>query len=165
MDPLRPAVVTVGRFAAGSAFNVIPGEAEICGTTRTFDREMWASWPERIERVVRGVCESMGAKYELKYSRGYPPLLNDMEMAEIVRQCAIQVVGEDKVVEPEPTMGGEDMAFFLEKAKGCFFFLGVGRKGSAPVHNSKFDFNEDVLPLGVETYCRTAMKLLSAPPS
>ena len=88
-------------------------------------------------------------------------MLNDGQMAEIVRKCALQVAGEDKIVEPEPTMGGEDMAFYLEKAKGCFFFLGVGREGGAPVHNSKFDFNEDVLALGVETYCRIAMQLLS----
>jgi amidohydrolase len=163
MNPLSPTVVTVGRFAAGSTFNIIPAEAEMCGTTRTFDREIWSSWPERIEQVVRGVCEAMGAKYELKYSQGYPPLHNNAEMSEIVRQCAIQAVGEARVVMPEPTMGGEDMSFFLEKAKGCFFFLGVGRKGGAPIHNSKFDFNEDVLALGVETYCRIAMELLSAP--
>jgi amidohydrolase len=161
MNPLSPAVVTVGQFNAGSTFNVIPREAEMCGTTRTFDREIWSSWSERIEKVVRGVCESMGAQYELKYSQGYPPLLNDGEMAEIVRKCALKVVGEDRVVEPEPTMGGEDMAFFLEKAKGCFFFLGVGREGGAPVHNPKFDFNEEVLGLGVETYCRLALELLN----
>jgi metal-dependent amidase/aminoacylase/carboxypeptidase family protein len=134
----------------------------MCGTTRTFDREIWLSWPERIEKVVRGVCESMGAQYELQYTQGYPPLLNDEEMAQWVRQCAIDVVGEQKVVEPEPTMGGEDMAFYLEKAKGCFFFLGVGREGCASLHNPKFDFNEDVLPLGVETYCRLAFELLKS---
>jgi len=161
MNPLSPTVVTVGRFQAGSTFNVIPGEAEMCGTTRTFDRQIWLSWPERIEKVVRGVCESMGAQYELQYTQGYPPLLNDEEMAEWVRKCAVDVVGEDKVVEPEPTMGGEDMAFYLEKSKGCFFFLGVGREGCAPLHNPKFDFNEDVLPLGVETYCRLACELLT----
>jgi len=160
MNPLSPTVVTVGRFQAGSTFNVIPGEAEMCGTTRTFDRQIWLSWPERIEKVVRGVCESMGAQYELQYTQGYPPLLNDEEMAEWVRKCAVAVVGEDKVMEPEPTMGGEDMAFYLEKSKGCFFFLGVGREGCAPLHNPKFDFNEDVLPLGVETYCRLACELL-----
>jgi amidohydrolase len=160
MNPLSPTVVTVGRFQAGSTFNVIPGEAEMCGTTRTFDRQIWLSWPERIEKVVRGVCESMGAQYELQYTQGYPPLLNDEEMAEWVRKCAVDVVGEDKVMEPEPTMGGEDMAFYLEKSKGCFFFLGVGREGCAPLHNPKFDFNEDVLPLGVETYCRLACELL-----
>ena len=160
MNPLSPTVVTVGRFQAGSAFNIIPEVAEMCGTTRTFDREIWLSWPERIEQVVRGVCESMGAQYNLQYTQGYPPLLNDEEMAQWVRQCAIDVVGEQKVVEPEPTMGGEDMAFYLQKAKGCFFFLGVGREGCASLHNPKFDFNEDVLPLGVETYCRLGFELL-----
>lgn len=160
MDPLDPTVVTIGSFHAGTTFNVIPGEAELCGTTRTFDRDIWTSWPERLEKIVRGVCQSMGADYELKYAQGYPPLFNDESMAEVVRRCAGEVVGEDQVIEPEPTMGGEDMAFYLEKSKGCFFFLGVGREGCAPLHNSKFDLNEEVLSIGVETYCRVALELL-----
>ncbi|MFH1242947.1 MAG: M20 family metallopeptidase [Pseudomonadota bacterium] len=160
MNPLRPTVVTVGSFHAGSTFNVIPGAAEMCGTTRTFDREIWMSWPERMEKVIRGVCESMGALYELKYAEGYPPLLNDDFMADLVRRCAGAVVGKDLVLEPEPTTGGEDMAFYLEKSKGCFFFLGVGREGCAPLHNPKFDFNEKTLLLGVENYCRVAWELL-----
>lgn len=160
MNPLQPSVVTVGSFHAGSTFNVIPGEAEMCGTTRTFDRDIWNTWPERLDKIIGGVCESMGATYELKYSQGYPPLLNDEDMAQVVARCAEAVVGEENVIEPEPTLGGEDMAFYLEKSKGCFFFLGVGREGCAPIHNSKFDFNEDVLLLGVETYCRVAVDLL-----
>ncbi len=160
MDPLDPTVVTIGSFHAGTTFNVIPGEAELSGTTRTFDRDIWTSWPERLEKIVRGVCQSMGADYELKYAQGYPPLFNDESMAEVVRRCAGEVVGEDQVIEPEPTMGGEDMAFYLEKSKGCFFFLGVGREGCAPLHNSKFDLNEEVLSIGVETYCRVALELL-----
>ena len=160
MDPLNPTVVTIGSFHAGTTFNVIPGEAELSGTTRTFDRDIWNFWPERIEKIVRGVCQSMGADYELKYAQGYPPLFNDESMAEVVRRCAGEVVGEDRVIEPEPTMGGEDMAFYLEKSKGCFFFLGVGREGCAPLHNSKFDLNEKVLSIGVETYCRVALELL-----
>ena len=160
MNPLTPTVVTVGSFHAGTTFNIIPGVAEMCGTTRTFDREVWQSWPERMEKIIRGVCESMGAGYELKYSQGYPPLVNDEWMTEVVRRCAVDAVGEEKVVEPEPTMGGEDMAFFLEKAKGCFYFLGVGREGGFPLHNSKFTFNEQVLLTGVEMYCRIAFHLL-----
>jgi amidohydrolase len=160
MNPLIPTVVTVGSFHAGTTFNIIPGIAEICGTTRTFDREIWQSWPKRMERIIRGVCESMGADYELKYTQGYPPLFNDAWMAGIVQQCAIDAVGEEKVVEPEPTMGGEDMAFFLEKAKGCFYFLGVGREGGFPLHNPKFTFNERVMLTGVELYCRIAERLL-----
>jgi amidohydrolase len=160
MNPLQPSVVTVGSFHAGSTFNVIPGEAEMCGTTRTFDRDIWNRWPERLGKIIGGVCESMGATYELKYTQGYPPLLNDAEMARVVARCAEKVVGKQNVIVPEPTMGGEDMAFYLEKTKGCFFFLGVGRKGCEPIHNSRFDFNEDVLLLGVETYCRVALDLL-----
>jgi amidohydrolase len=160
MNPLNPAVVTVASFHAGSIFNVIPGEADLSGTTRTFDREIWKSWPGRIEKIVRSVCQSMDADYELKYSQGFPPTINDESMVEIVRRCAADVVGKDQVVEPEPTMGGEDMAFFLERSKGCYFFLGVGREGCAPIHNPKFDFNEDILLTGVETYCRISLELL-----
>ncbi len=160
MDPISPAVVTVGSFHAGEAFNVIPGEAEMCGTARTFDRSVWKAFPEQIERIVRGVCESMGATYELDYQHGFPPLINDVEMSRWVGECAEAVVGTGNVLEPAPTMGGEDMSLFLEKTKGCFFFLGVGRKDCAPLHNARFDFNEDALCLGVETHCRTAMKLL-----
>ena len=162
MNPLSPAVVTIGNFRAGSTFNVIPGEAHMCGTTRTFDLKIWDSWEKRIEKIVCGVCESMGADYKLKYARGYPPTINDESMTERVRRCAEKVVGEERVIEPVPTMGGEDMAFYLERSKGCFFFVGVGREGDAPIHNPNFDFNEDALLLGAETYCRTALELLGS---
>ncbi len=160
MDPLEPIVVTVGTFHAGTAFNIIPAQAELSGTTRTFNPETWNTWEARIEKVVRGVCDSMGCDYEIKYSQGYPVTINDTSMAEIVRGCAEKVVGEDHVVVPQKTMGGEDFAFYLQKSKGCFFALGVGREGAAPVHNPSFDFNEDVLLLGMETYCRLGLELL-----
>jgi len=161
MDPLTPTVLTVGRFHSGSAFNVIPGEASITGTTRTFDRDIWKTWPERIERVAGPVCQSMGARYEADYWEGYPPLQNDEVMAQVVRECAADVFGKTHVLEPELTMAGEDMAFFLEQAKGCFFFLGTGTEGCAPLHNARFTFNEEILLRGVETYCRVALRLLS----
>lgn len=160
MDPLSPTVVTVGSFHAGTTFNVIPGEAELSGTTRTFDEEIWRSWAPRVETVVRGVCESMGARYELTYSPGYPPTVNDENMAALVRRCAAEVVGSEGVKEPRPTMGGEDMAFYLREVPGCYFFLGVGREGAAPIHNPRFEFNEEVMVLGVESFCRAALALL-----
>jgi amidohydrolase len=147
MDPLEPTVVTVGTFHAGTAFNIIPGEVELSGTTRTFNPDIWDTWEARIEKVVRGVCESMGTDFELKYSQGYPATINDDAMAQVVRRCAEKVVGTDRVVIPARTMGGEDFAFYLQRSKGCFFALGVGREGAAPVHSPKFDFNEDILPL------------------
>jgi metal-dependent amidase/aminoacylase/carboxypeptidase family protein len=104
---------------------------------------------------------ALGADFELKFERGYPPTINDESMLEVVRRCAEQVVGKDRVVEPDPTMGGEDMAYYLQKSKGFFFALGVGREDGAPIHNPEFDFNEEVLLLGVETHCRIGLDLLS----
>jgi amidohydrolase len=160
MNPLEPVVVTVGSFHAGTAFNIIPDEALLSGTTRTFDQDIWHSWEKRLEKVIRGVCESMGADYEFKFAMGYPPTINDDAMADLVRRCAAEVVGPDKVIEPAKTMGGEDMSFFLQKSKGCFYALGAGFEDGTPVHNPKFTINEDILSLGVETHCRVALELL-----
>ena len=160
MNPQEPAVVTVGMFHAGTAFNIIPGEAKLSGTTRTFNLDIWNSWAERLEKIVRGVCESMGAEFELVFSKGYPPTINDDSMAEVVRRCAQKVVGEAKVVVPERSMGGEDMSYFLQQSKGCFYALGVGREEFVPFHNARFDFNEEILSIGVEVHCRTALDLL-----
>jgi amidohydrolase len=160
MDPMEPTVVTVGSFHAGTAFNIIPGEAELSGTTRTFDLDFWKSSQQRVEKIIRGVCESMGADFELNYAFAYPPTINDEFMSAVVSRCAAEVVGKERVLEPQKTMGGEDFSFYAQKSKGCFFALGVGREGGPPVHNPAFDFNEDLMLLGVETYCRVAMELL-----
>lgn len=160
VDPLEPAVVTVGTFHSGTAFNIIPKEAVLSGTTRTFHPDIWKSWKGRIEKIVGGVCESMGAEYELQYTQGYPATINDESMAEVIRRSAEKVVGKEQVVEPARTLGGEDFSFYLQKSKGCYFALGVGRPGGAPVHNSRFDFREDLMLLGVEIYCQTVLELL-----
>jgi len=160
MSPISPTVVTIGSITGGSSYNIIPDSVALKGTTRTFDREIWLAWPARMETIIKGVCESMGAEYTLDYKPGYPPTVNDAEMAELAGRCAARVVGEENVVAPESTMGGEDMSYYLEKAPGCFIFLGTGRPGSAPLHNSKFDFDEEVLITGVELFCETALTLL-----
>jgi amidohydrolase len=162
MDPLEPVVVTVGKFQAGTTFNIIPAEAVMCGTTRTFNPDIWDSWEARIEKIVRGVCESMGADFELNYQRGYPATINDESIAEIVRECAAETVGSDNVIEPPMVMGGEDFAFYLQKVKGCFFILGVGQeKDNAPIHNAKFNLNEEAMTCAVEIYCHAALRLLA----
>jgi amidohydrolase len=157
MNPLRPTVVTVGRFRAGTAFNVIPE------TARTFDTATWRRWPDIIETVVKGVCDSMGAGYEATFEQGYPPTINDVGMAERITRVAGDVVGVDRVIVPDPTMGGEDMSFFLQKAPGCYFCLGAGNDAYAGIHSPRFDFNEEILITGVETYCRAALDLLGTP--
>jgi amidohydrolase len=160
-DPLSPTVVTVGSLHAGTAHNIIPSVAEMSGTTRTFDTEIWAHWEKRLDKIIKGVCDSMGADYALNYCPGYPVTVNDPEMSQLVERCAAAVVGSEQVVVPAKTMGGEDFAFFLEEAKGCYFALGARRPDGASVHNPEFDFNEDILLTGVETYCRIALELLT----
>jgi amidohydrolase len=160
INPLSPSVITVGQFNAGTTFNIIPEEAHLSGTTRTFDPEIWKSWPQRIDTVANGICKAMGASYDLDYQPGYPVTANDVWMADVIKAIAESVVGKENVIVPEPTMGGEDISFFLERSQGCFFFLGVGHGECAPLHNPHFTFNEEVLLTGVEIYCRAAIKLL-----
>ena len=79
-DPLKPTVVTVGTFHAGTAFNVIPAVAELSGTTRTFDPDVWKRWESDLRQIISGVCASMGAGFELNYTQGYPVTINDAGM-------------------------------------------------------------------------------------
>ncbi len=160
LNPLSPSVVTIGSFHAGSAPNAIPGKAYLSGTTRSFDKGIWKSYPRVLEQVIKGVCQSMGARYKFKIGTGYPPLENDPKMVELMKKSMLKVVPKDRIKKPESTMGGEDMAYVFEESKGCFFFVGTGFDGCAPLHNSKFDFDESVLSLGIDTYIRYALDLL-----
>lgn len=160
VDPLHPALLTVGSFHSGNAFNVIPETADMSGTLRSFDAAVRDRWKERIEQVVGGICSAMGASYSLKFTSGYPYVDNDAGVADIVRRAAVAAVGEDNTLLATPSMGGEDVAYFLQKAPGCFFFLGTGFEEGYPIHNAKFTIAEDILPVGVEVLCRAAIALL-----
>ncbi len=160
LNPLIPSVLTIGSFHAGTAPNIIPETAELTGTMRTFNKKTWKSYPEIFEQVIKGVCDSMGASYELTSSPGYPPLESDPGMVKLMNKSMAKVVPGDRIREPESTMGAEDMAFVLERTKGCFFFLGTGFENCAPLHSSKFNFDESLLLLGVETFVRFALDLL-----
>jgi amidohydrolase len=166
VSPLDSAVVTVGKFAAGTAFNIIAGSAVLTGTVRTFDQETYRTIPGIFERVVRGVTESLGASYNLRYDRHTPPLVNDAEMCTLVAASSAEVVGSENVIQDRsvPTMGSEDMAYFLERVPGCFFFLGTRNESRGfvhPHHSPKFDIDEEALPAGVEIMTRAISRYLS----
>ncbi len=163
-DPLQPAVVTVGTFHAGTAFNVIPEEARLTGTVRTFDDEVWRAVPGHVEEVVRGVCAAHGCTCEIRYDRHIQPLVNDPAMAEVVRGCAEAVVGGEAIVDLR-TMGGEDMGEFLARVPGCFFFVGARNEDrgiTAPHHHPEFDLDEEALVIGCELLVRSALAALSS---
>jgi amidohydrolase len=159
VSPLDSAVVTVGIFNAGNAFNIIADTATLRGTVRTFNKETHRVIPEMVERVIRGVCESMGASYKLDYIRQTSPLINTAEMCELVAECAAEVVGVENVIRDESvrTMGGEDMSYFLERVPGCYFFLGTRNEARGlihPHHSPRFDIDESALVIGVEIMTR-----------
>ncbi|MGK7907181.1 MAG: M20 family metallopeptidase [Synechococcus sp.] len=155
VNPLESAVISIGKFHAGKAFNVIAPRAELWGTVRCFSKEMARFLPKRIEQVVEGVCQAHGATYALDYHPLYPAVNNDANMAELVRQSAISVLGDAAKTVPEMTMGGEDMSYFLEEVPGCYFFLGSANSEAGldyPHHHPRFDFDETALGIGVEIF-------------
>ena len=165
VSPVEPAVVTIGAVHGGQAFNVIPDEVVLTGTIRTFDDALRRSMPERIARVAGGVAQALQCRAEVEVKAGNPPVVNDAAVAEIARRAAARVVGEDKVVSPEPTMGGEDMAVYFERVPGCFVFVGSAnpaRGFDQPHHSPRFDFDEDALPIGCEFLLAAAEEAIRA---
>jgi amidohydrolase len=158
VDPIESAVVTVGKFHAGTARNIIADSAQLSGTVRYFNPTYEGYFKHRIEQVIAGVCQSHGARYELDYQSLYSPLINDGVIADLVRSVAAEVVESPLGVVPNcQTMGGEDMAFFLQEVPGCYFFLGsanAARGLDYPHHHPRFDFDETALGLGVEMFVR-----------
>jgi len=152
VSPLEPAVVTVGTVYGGDAFNVIPAQVELSGTIRTFSPQVREVVLRRVRELVEGVAASCGATAELEIKSLTPAVVNDAEVAEVVRAAAEAVVGPENVSSGQQTMGSEDAAFFMREIPGCYLFLGSAnaeRGLDAPHHNPRFDIDEDVLPLGV----------------
>ncbi|BAZ26013.1 N-acyl-L-amino acid amidohydrolase [Kalymmatonema gypsitolerans NIES-4073] len=162
VNPIDSAVVTVGELHAGTAENVIADTAWMRGTVRYFNPELKGLFHQRVEQIIAGICQSHGARYDLDYWSLYPPVINDATIAELVRSVAQEVVETPVGVVPEcQTMGGEDMSYFLQEVPGCYFFLGSANpeKGLAyPHHHPRFDFDETVLPMGVEMFVRCVEK-------
>jgi len=158
IDPLKSAVVTLGELHAGSAVNVIADQARLSGTVRYFDETYEGYFAKRLHQIIGGVCQSHGATYDLDYNPLYPPVINNADIAELVRSVALSVIETPAGVVPEcQTMGGEDMSFFLRAVPGCYFFLGAANeaKGLAyPHHHPRFNFDEAALSTGVEMFVR-----------
>ncbi|MBD5656150.1 MAG: amidohydrolase, partial [Candidatus Eremiobacteraeota bacterium] len=148
--PKDPAVFTVGKFTAGTTFNVIPDEATMMGTVRCFDPEVRKSMPERLERIIKGLGEAMRVDYDLNYDWSYPPTVNDKAMNDVVRAVGRDVLGADNVVEHDIVMWAEDMSFMQEQRPGAYFIVGArgGANTGYPHHNARFDIDERSLDVG-----------------
>jgi amidohydrolase len=154
IDPLHPAVVTVGSLHAGDAPNVIPGEAVLTGTTRSFDADVRGRIPMLIEEIARGVCAAHGASFELDFQFGYKPVVNDERATQLVRE----VIDPGELVELEPIMGGDDFSAFGAEAPGCYAFVGAG--GQFPHHHPRFAIDERALAIGTRLHVQVALRAL-----
>ncbi|MEO7039375.1 MAG: amidohydrolase, partial [Candidatus Elarobacter sp.] len=119
IDPLEPAVVTIGAINGGTTHNVIPSRVRVLGTVRAFDAGVREQMAQRIERVLRGICASSGATYAFEYLWRYPVTSNDAEQTRYVRALAERVVGGDRVADVPKLMGAEDFSFFAEQVPAC----------------------------------------------
>ncbi|KYG59635.1 M20 metallopeptidase family protein [Planococcus maritimus] len=147
-DPLKELVVSIGKFHAGDADNVIPSKAVMEGTIRVFDPELRKLASERVRGVAENVAAAMGARAEVIVETGYDSLWNHPEAAEIVRTSARPVVGEDNVIDIAPVMPVEDFSYYTQAKPGAFFFIGAKMADEMlvyPHHHENFDFNEDAM--------------------
>jgi len=161
-DPLDNVVVSVTEVHAGRAFNVIPARADLRGTVRTFGGRFWEDAPGLVEETAQGIASAFGAQANVSYRRLSGPLINDEKLSALMGDVAAGLVGAGNVRRGVRTMGGEDMAFFLERVPGCFAFVGSAPRGGAasPHHSPTFDIDEESLVLGTELLTRTAIAYL-----
>ena len=153
LSPQKALVLSVTQFHAGHAFNVVPDDMVLRGTCRVFDPEVQNSLPERITKIMDGVCATFGASAELNYIRGYPATINDPDQAEIAAEIAERLAGADRVDrDPTPMMGAEDFSYMLNRRPGAYIWAGNG--DTAGVHHPDYDFNDAGLPHGASFWAQ-----------
>jgi amidohydrolase len=162
-DPMEEVVLSVTEVHAGRAFNVIPARADLRGTVRTFGGRFWDEAPRLVTETAQGIARAFGAEALVQYRRLSSPLVNDEQQSALMRNVAAQVVGAGNVRTGVRTMGGEDMAYFLERVPGCFAFVGSApRSGPAsPHHSPTFDIDEESLVIAAELLTQTAVQYLN----
>ncbi len=159
VSPEKPLVVTVGKLESGSRFNIVSGEANMEGTIRCYDYELHHSLPGIVERIATATAETFRCKAEVEYNMMTEVLMNDAEGVELVRGAAKKVIGEEKIIETKPTMGGEDFAEYTPLTKAVFATVGAG--GDYPQHSDHVVFDEDSFRTGVALHVQVAVDYLN----
>ena len=160
IDPVKPAVISIGSVHGGQADNVIPDRVEISGTIRSTDEKVRRKLFDELERAV-GVARALGGDFELRIEEGYPVSLNDPQVASLIRRVAIDLLGEDCLHSPEPGMGAEDFGLLANLVSGAMFGLGTKIEGGQrEAHSPTFDIDERALPIGAAILAEAARRYL-----
>lgn len=152
LNPVETAVVSLGRMTSGGAFNIIPPTAELEGSLRSFNPEIRAQMEGRLRRIADGIAAAYRCTAELKVTYYYPSVVNHAGLTAVLKDTAVQTVGENNVEESPLLMVSEDFSFYQEKIPGTFFFVGAGsaEKGTDfPHHSPRFNLDDDVLPIAM----------------
>ena len=160
IDPIRSAVVTIGSLHAGRAANVIPDDATMHGTMRSFHEDVRETLRRRVREVLEGTAAASGCRLDFTLYPGFPAVVNDPAAVDAVRRHAAEVVGPSHVIEPDPMAAAEDFAYFLKRVPGAFTFIGARNDAAgitAPHHSPRFDIDEAALPIGAELLARVAL--------
>jgi hippurate hydrolase len=153
VDPLQSAVVSITQIHAGSAYNVIPGEAHLCGTVRAFSDEVRALIRERMRTICAGIAATFQCEIEADIRDTFGVLVNQVEQSKVVEEVARTIVDPAKVItRSQPKMGSEDFADMLQTIPGAYFW--VGHEGSVPVHNPGYVLDDKILPIGASMLAR-----------
>ncbi|TPM10151.1 amidohydrolase [Mesorhizobium sp. B2-3-11] len=154
-DPVEAVVVSVTKFHAGDAYNIIPESAEIAGTVRTLKKEVAKKSEERIRAICAGLATAYGATIEVDYDANYPVTFNHADETVFASDVAADVAGDAQVHRAiQPVMGGEDFSYMLEARPGAFIFIGNGE--TAGLHNPAYDFNDEAIPHGMSYWVKLA---------
>ena len=168
VSPVDGAVVSLCAMQAGDlgAMSVVPGKATLVGTVRTFRPEVQNLVERRLQELCSGVALGFGASATVRYERIYPATVNSPDEAQFAGDVAQSLVGADNVVrDMVPSMGAEDFSFMLQVKPGAYLRLGQGGEGSCFLHNSRYDFNDDILPLGAALHAGLVEQSLPLPPA
>ena len=163
IDPVDSAVISIGFMKGGSAYNVIPDTVHLGGTARSFRPQVQDMIERRIGEIARGVAAAHGAAAEADYRRSYPPTINHKAETAFAAEVAAEICGPDMVLrDVAPSMGGEDFSFMLNARPGAMLWLGNGPgEGDCFLHNARYDFNDEILPVGVSFLARLAERFLA----
>lgn len=160
IDPLEAALISIPLFNGSTAPNVIPAQVTLEGTLRALSNDTRNYLETRLKQLAQHAAEAFGATATLEFFGGYPLLENDRQWAGFVTEVGDAVLGKSNVnTQYPPSLGAEDFAFYLEKIPGLFWWLGLGRKDceNVPLHNPRFDFNDDAIGIGITLHCRLAL--------
>ncbi|WP_428535051.1 M20 aminoacylase family protein [Rhodopila sp.] len=165
IEPIEGGVVSVGSIAGGDAYNILPERVVMKGTARWYQPKVGDQIEAGMTRLVRGIADSFGASAELRFFRHAPATVNDAEATALALDAAKAVAGADRVCEMRaPTMGGEDFAYMLNAKQGAYLMLGGGRGiDDALLHHPRYDFNDEILPVGAAWWATLVEQQLAKP--